>query len=668
MPYAYGKKGKHISYADAYSKAIDKLDPLKREDKISKSAINRVKNKLVKQHENHSALLDTLENTYAAFGGSFMTPMAPVSPANSMYNEENMDPNSGLMQNKSKFKDLNFSLNLDFNRSKYKSKPLPNQNNFNNQQQQMNYAGGGPFGQGLNLPNLGSGASTPDDNPINFNFDQFGQITNSLLELLPENDPGAPSFYNAPYVSDKGFKAINKFENTIGYMNPKTGKPASMNAGNNYTQTADKAIIEDAINSTIGKETWDLLPEDVKTQAYSFMFNNGVFEDDGVTPRYNWLNGLAQAIDNANGGGATGKERRAYTKDQAINTIKGTDSWINNGDLYDNYLNVLGDQYNSIANNTTKYNSGIGLNYTPTLRNRALSINNILNPVQQTSNTQSNTQANNTNLVTPNQSLKDIVKFKEPEIGPDNQNDLNELAKPNPKKVAKGQEEDNSDDLVKLAKKMAKKQAKANALKAGIGAGAQSLGALSALGYGLRGGDDVSFGRKSETRVNPKAAMNAGINALNKITAGSKAAVRGNAKTYADLLAGNVVADNALMDSIGQTVINPTLAMQQFNAQLDKSRKVNNTNITMQEAIARQQEQDAARSAVTTGLGKVGSAAATGISNFNKYSAQSNYNNQMMSLLPDLFKNYDISQDENGNWKINPKSKARDGKIYIKKK
>jgi hypothetical protein len=88
----------------------------------------------------------------------------------------------------------------------------------------------------------------------------------------------------------------------------------------------------------------------------------------------------------------------------------------------------------------------------------------------------------------------------------------------------------------------------------------------------------------------------------------------------------------------------------------------------MQEAIARQQEQDAARSAVTTGLGGVGSAAATGISDFNKYSAQSNYNNQMMSLLPDLFKNYDISQDENGNWKINPKSKARGGKIYIKKK
>ena len=180
-------------------------------------------------------------------------------------------------------------------------------------------------------------------------------------------------------LSPQGYAAINQFENTMGTYDSK-GNPIGMNKGDRYAQDSPVAKdIETYINSTIGMDTWNKLPENVKTQAYSFMFNTGKYDAA--------LNGLAQAINNSTGGADTGIQRRGYNKQNAINSIKGTDAWINNPDLYDNYVNVLGDQYNSIADNTSKFKTGAGANYAPTLRNRALSINNILNPVNNQSTT-----------------------------------------------------------------------------------------------------------------------------------------------------------------------------------------------------------------------------------------------------------------------------------------
>jgi GH24 family phage-related lysozyme (muramidase) len=247
---------------------------------------------------------------------------------------------------------------------------------------------------------------------------------NPIPELMPKQpastnttipyaiSPPASSTSSKGYLSPEGYAAINKFENTIGtyqtedkYGNPLKpsdpdyGKAISMEKGDNYAQTGDKDKIESYINSTIGKDTWDKLPENVKTQAYSFMFNTGKYDAA--------LNGLAQAINNSTGGGDLGNERRGYTKDQSIASIKGAD--LSNPDLYNNYVNVLGDQYNSIADNTAVYQSGPGAVYAPTLKRRAISIDDIMNQPGMNSKSTSTTKSqapSNSNSMDPNVAKK----------------------------------------------------------------------------------------------------------------------------------------------------------------------------------------------------------------------------------------------------------------------
>jgi hypothetical protein len=215
-------------------------------------------------------------------------------------------------------------------------------------------------------------------NPVPGMMPSAAATTNTKIPFSPapaasSSSPAAPA--STGYMSPESYNVINQFENTVGTYDA-AGNPIGMGKGDDYAQTEDKEKIESFINTTIGKDTWDKLPENVKTQAYSFMFNNGVTKKDGTT-NYNALNGLAQAIDNATGGGDLGDQRRAYTPEQAINKIKGAD--LSNPDLYNNYVNVLGDQYGSVATNTDKFKSGPGANYVPTLQRRAVSIDEIMN-------------------------------------------------------------------------------------------------------------------------------------------------------------------------------------------------------------------------------------------------------------------------------------------------
>jgi len=207
-----------------------------------------------------------------------------------------------------------------------------------------------------------------------------------------------------PYLSEKGYKAINQFENTLGTYDA-NGNPIGMGKGDNYAQTADKKEIEMFIDNTIGKDTWDRLPENVKTQAYSFMFNNGVIKNSrdtdgnnsGNVYNYNVWKGLAQALNNATGGNDTGEERRNYTPQDAIDAIKRED--LSNPDLYNNYVSVLGDQYNSIATNTDAFKVGAGLKYANTLKNRPKTLEKIMSSdVSQKSNKS-------------NEDLKTSIKF-----------------------------------------------------------------------------------------------------------------------------------------------------------------------------------------------------------------------------------------------------------------
>ena len=179
-------------------------------------------------------------------------------------------------------------------------------------------------------------------------------------------------------LPDEGYAAINQFENTMGTYDAQ-GNPIGMGRGDQYAQTGDKDKIEAFIDSSIGRDTWDRLPDDVKTQAYSFMFHTGKYDAA--------LSGLAQAINNSTGGKDLGDQRRGYTRDFSVNAIKRAD--FSNPYFYDKYLNILGDQYNSIADNTKKFNTGVGVNYAPTLRNRPMSIHNNLYPATSSTPAQS---------------------------------------------------------------------------------------------------------------------------------------------------------------------------------------------------------------------------------------------------------------------------------------
>ena len=307
------------------------------------------------------------------------------------------------------------------------------------QNQQMAPAPGtqgmSPYGPYLNEYLFG-----PDNAPATVNAQVAAQ------QAAAQTAAASTAPQTSSYLSPEGYSAINKFENTIGTYDPTTGQPISMEAGDQYAQTADKEKIESYINSTIGKDTWDKLPENVKTQAYSFMFNHGVVNKKDGTTNYNALKGLAQAIDNATGGGDMGDERRAYTPEQAINKIKGAD--LSNPDLYNNYVNVLGDQYGSVAKSNSQYQSGPGANYVPTLQRRAISIDDIMNSRgmnsksagTKTSQAPSNTQSMDPNVAKKKAAMKNPV-INQPFI--DNQS----APKQNPDTRFSGEFSDGEDNL-----------------------------------------------------------------------------------------------------------------------------------------------------------------------------------------------------------------------------
>jgi hypothetical protein len=50
------------------------------------------------------------------------------------------------------------------------------------------------------------------------------------------------------------------------------GNPIGMGRGDQYAQTGDKEKIEAFINSSIGRDTWDRLPDDVKLKHIHLCF------------------------------------------------------------------------------------------------------------------------------------------------------------------------------------------------------------------------------------------------------------------------------------------------------------------------------------------------------------------------------------------------------------
>jgi hypothetical protein len=206
-------------------------------------------------------------------------------------------------------------------------------------------------------------------------------------------------YQDAGLLPDEGYAAINQFENTMGTYDTQ-GNPIGMGRGDQYAQThTDNTKIQEYINSNIGMDNWNNLPDNLKTQIYSFMFNHGNYD--------NAIKGLNQAVLDSTGAGEGGGTYSVSDMKSDNNNLIDPGGQFrstlsnkfnqnvdySNPDIYNNYINVLGSQYSSIARNNLQFNTGVGTNYAPTLRNRAISIHNNLYPATSSTSAQSATVA-----------------------------------------------------------------------------------------------------------------------------------------------------------------------------------------------------------------------------------------------------------------------------------
>lgn len=175
-------------------------------------------------------------------------------------------------------------------------------------------------------------------------------------------------------LTQKGYNAIDQYENTKG-----TTQGTSMNMGAGYSKSQEQKI-KTFIENSIGLDTWNKMPENLKVQAYSWIFNHGT--DSSV-----WK-GLAQAVDfnkYAKGNTDMDEARRNIKESDAIATLKNANF---SNDVYNNYVNqVLPAQYQSIADN---YSGGFDKGqeiYRNTWKNRASDIDSYLNNTNSANNT-----------------------------------------------------------------------------------------------------------------------------------------------------------------------------------------------------------------------------------------------------------------------------------------
>jgi hypothetical protein len=177
---------------------------------------------------------------------------------------------------------------------------------------------------------------------------------------------------NKGFLSPEGYKSINEFENAFGTYDKSSGLAIGMNQGDQYAQTGGTTNpnapkeIEDYINKSIGRESWDKLPDNLKTQVYDAMFNSG-----GDNKDY-YMRGLAQAIYNSDPNsdkrGTTGiDQRNALDLNESFNTIKNAD--YSNDDIYKKFIGIRGEQLQSIGEK-----SGFPESYMKTYKSRAIGL------------------------------------------------------------------------------------------------------------------------------------------------------------------------------------------------------------------------------------------------------------------------------------------------------
>lgn len=203
-------------------------------------------------------------------------------------------------------------------------------------------------------------------------------------------------------LPDEGYEAIDMFENTMGTYDSK-GNPTSMNMPEGYSKTGGsrpEAVTETEkyINNTIGIDTWNSLPDDIKTLWYDASFNS-------TDNKEYFLRALAQAVQDSDPNfkypqniGYTDNDYKNYRNNlsdqQALEIIRNADFTKN--DVTGNFINILNQQRESIGNR-----SGFPKNYMPTFNRRAIDVYN-------------NFQNLNTNQSSPNVSEQVVITPQKP--------------------------------------------------------------------------------------------------------------------------------------------------------------------------------------------------------------------------------------------------------------
>lgn len=163
----------------------------------------------------------------------------------------------------------------------------------------------------------------------------------------------------------------------------------------------------------------------------------------------------------------------------------------------------------------------------------------------------------------------------------------------------------------------------------------QGIGDAYNIAQGLKGGDDVNFDRMNTKYqfADPRGAMAAANKGLTSAYNAAKNATRNTTTSAGEYLAnmGHITSKEnadrtaAMIGIKGQYDAANTQGLNQSNLMKDEY----NAKIQMAESVARQQEQDAARNSLSTGLSGLGAK----VGGFN--SAKSSWNNQndLLSLM-----------------------------------
>jgi hypothetical protein len=142
-------------------------------------------------------------------------------------------------------------------------------------------------------------------------------------------------------VSDDVYNAISDIESVFSYTDG-----SGQIRGNKFSGMEKEENIKNAIQNTIGLKTWFAIDELTRGQIYSFMFQS----DSGATSKLRWLAGLTQAIDSSvNRGSIVGKSIQDPNVQNAIRLIQQSVKDGTIGSIYQNYLSIVQQQYQSIS-------------------------------------------------------------------------------------------------------------------------------------------------------------------------------------------------------------------------------------------------------------------------------------------------------------------------------